>query len=297
MKVLKKCGWFVVSLLPVLLFFVIQVGASFVSIFVYMFLHYGDGLTQAELTMRAGEWAIENIMYLTLVMQIAAFLVFGIWYYFAYGKKKRPGHVEEPGGRQIAAIVLLGVLLQVVVSGALNLISEVAPGALEEYQELLENSGMMETSALVLLSVVIMAPIVEEILCRGIVFRLAKHVSVKFWVANVIQALLFGVLHANLVQGIYAFVFGLVLGYVYGKYERIWMCMLLHGVINFSSAIVSLLWGMLFLAGRGLAMTFMVVAMAAAVAGILYCIKEELGPVAKVPETAAISKSELEEIE
>lgn len=73
--------------------------------------------------------------------------------------------------------------------------------------------------------------------------------------------------------------------------------MLLHGVINFSSAIVSLLWGMLFLAGRGLAMTFMVVAMAAAVAGILYCIKEELGPVAKVPETAAISKSELEEIE
>ena len=127
-----------------------------------------------------------------------------------------------------------------------------------------------------------MAPIVEEILCRGIVFRLAKHVSVKFWVANVIQALLFGVLHANLVQGTYAFVFGLVLGYVYGKYERIWMCMLLHGVINFSSAIVSLLWGMLFLAGRWLAMTFMVVAMAAAVAGILYCIKEELGPVAKV---------------
>lgn len=65
--------------------------------------------------------------------------------------------------------------------------------------------------------------------------RLAQKVSMKFWVINCIQALAFGIIHGNLVQGTYAFFLGLVLGYVYQKYHNIWMCMLLHAVINLSS--------------------------------------------------------------
>ncbi len=291
MKVLKKCGWIVVCFLPVLLYFAIEMVMSFVLIFVYMFLHYGDGITQAELTVQASEWIYGNMIYFMLVCQAMALLVFGIWYYAVYGKKKRPGYVEEPAGKHVAVIVVLGILLQVVVSGILNVISVVAPEALTEYQELMENSGITETSLVVLFAIAVMAPIVEEFLCRGVIFHLAAHVSAKFWVANTIQAFMFGGLHANLVQGIYAFAFGLVLGYVYGKYERIWLCMLLHGVINLSGTVVGMMYGFMLLMGDLIALTFMVVVIAAAVAGIVVCLKEGLGPIAKVPEAAAISVS------
>lgn len=292
MKVLKKCGWFIICILPVLLYFAMEMAVMSAFIFVYTFSHYGDGTTQAELAMQANEWVYGNTVYLMLACQVMALLVFGIWYYVVYGKKKRSKYVEKPEGRHVAVIVVLGILLQVVVNGILNAISVIAPEALTEYEQLMENSGITETSVVVLFAIAVMAPIVEELLCRGVIFRLARHVSAKFWVANTIQALLFGVLHANLVQGLYAFVFGLVLGYVYGKYERIWLCMLLHGVINLSSMVVGMLYGAMLLMGNLIALTFMIAIIAAATAGIVVCLKEGLGPISKVPEAAVISASE-----
>lgn len=292
MKVLKKCGWFILCILPVLLYFVIEMVVMSALIFAYTFSHYGDGTSQAELTVQANEWIYGNMIYLMLACQVTALLVFGIWYYVVYGKKKRPKYVEEPEGRHVAVVVVLGILLQVVVSGILNAIFVVAPEALTEYEQLMESSGITETSVVVLFATAVMAPIVEELLCRGVIFRLARHVSAKFWVANTIQALLFGVLHANLVQGLYAFVFGLVLGYVYGKYERIWLCMLLHGVINLSGVVVSMLYGVMLLMGDLIALAFMIAVIAAATAGIVVCLKEGLGPILKVPEEAVISASE-----
>ena len=58
---------------------------------------------------------------------------------------------------------------------------------------------------------------------------------VSFPIANVIQAFLFGVLHMNLVQGCYAFIGGLVLGYVAHKYQSVLASMLLHMFMNVSS--------------------------------------------------------------
>jgi hypothetical protein len=40
-----------------------------------------------------------------------------------------------------------------------------------------------------------------------------------FWVANILQAVLFGIYHMNPLQGIYAFFIGLFLGYVCHKGE------------------------------------------------------------------------------
>ena len=102
----------------------------------------------------------------------------------------------------------------------------------------METSGLSEFTLLSFAVTVILAPLGEEFLFRGIVFRLAGKVSGCFFVANLIQAFAFGVFHANVVQGIYAFGMGLALGYIYGKYHNIWICVLLHSVINSSSFLV-----------------------------------------------------------
>lgn len=141
-------------------------------------------------------------------------------------------------------IVALGGFLQVFISGMLGIISEIFPDLMKEYAEIMKAAGITDMTVVVFIATVIFAPIGEELLCRGIIFRLAGKVSPKFWVANCIQALAFGIIHANLVQGTYAFFLGAVLGYIYGKYRNIWVCMLLHGAINFSSNYVTYLWDM-----------------------------------------------------
>ena len=50
----------------------------------------------------------------------------------------------------------------------------------------------------------------------------------KFWAANVIQAMAFGLCHLNVVQGIYAFVLGLAIGYIKEAYGHIKACILFH---------------------------------------------------------------------
>lgn len=242
-NVMKKIGWIIVAFLPVPACFLLQMVVMIVAEIVLVFPTIMQSMTGAvssdEMMQIVYGQVMDNLMTIQIAAQIAMLLVFGLWYYFAYGRKKRPETAEKPRGFHVALIVLLGLILQLGIGSVLSLIEIFAPKALEHYNELMELMGLGEMSLPVMIAVSIMAPLSEEVLCRGVILRLAEKVSPKFWVANVIQALAFGILHANLVQGIYAFLLGLLLGYIYGKYRNIWLCMLLHASMNCSSFIVS----------------------------------------------------------
>ena len=75
----------------------------------------------------------------------------------------------------------------------------------------------------------IWAPISEEILFRGLIQRLLMPHGKKF--AIFCSAFLFGIFHGNLIQTPYAFLVGLVLGYVAAEYSIAW-AMLLHMINN-----------------------------------------------------------------
>ena len=73
------------------------------------------------------------------------------------------------------------------------------------------------------------APIVEEIVFRGAVLRGLEKYGKGF--AILFSAFLFGAFHGNLLQSPYAFLVGLVLGYVTVEYNILW-AMVLHMVNN-----------------------------------------------------------------
>ncbi len=75
----------------------------------------------------------------------------------------------------------------------------------------------------------ILAPITEEILFRGLVQRTLLPYGKRF--AILCSALTFGIFHGNLFQAPYAFVVGLVLGYVACEYSIGW-AMVLHMLNN-----------------------------------------------------------------
>ncbi len=241
-NVMKKIGWFLVSMLPVALYFGIQLGCCAVIMFVFSVVEMLNTPVEMEvdsLIIGVTEQYMENIVPILIVCQLASLLVFGLWYYLAWGKKKRPESAEKPKAGKLLLVVLLGVAFQFAVSALLSMVEILIPSALEEYNELMEMAGITEFTMLSLISTVILAPLSEELACRGVVYRLAGKISPNFWVANVVQALAFGILHGNLVQGAYAFVLGLILGLVYRQFQNIWICMLFHAAMNGSSILVA----------------------------------------------------------
>ena len=85
---------------------------------------------------------------------------------------------------------------------------------MDAYESLLETAGLDDQiSILMVICSVIFAPFCEELVFRGVTMHQAKK-CLPFWAANLLQALLFGIFHMNMIQGIYAFCLGLVLGYV-----------------------------------------------------------------------------------
>lgn len=67
------------------------------------------------------------------------------------------------------------------------------------------------------LAVGVLAPVAEEMVFRGAILRrlLDAVGNSRSWVAVTVTALLFGLVHGNMAQGINAFVLGLLLGWMY----------------------------------------------------------------------------------
>lgn len=179
-----------------------------------------------------------------LLYHVLSLPIFGLWYYFGCGRPKAGNPVRILKARGIIATLVAGFGLCLVANGIAMMIQYLAPAVFAEYMELMEAAGMGE-DPMTILAAVILAPIGEEILCRGIVLyygmKMAQGIGsekVSFWIANVLQALLFGIMHGNIVQGTYAFVLGMGLGLLYRRYHSLYPAMLCHFAINFLSTFV-----------------------------------------------------------
>ena len=82
-----------------------------------------------------------------------------------------------------------------------------------------------------ILMLVVMAPILEELLCRGVVLG-SLRARYGVTVAWLVSAIFFGVLHIQPAQVVNATVVGLILGFVYLSTESMWSVMILHALNN-----------------------------------------------------------------
>ena len=104
----------------------------------------------------------------------------------------------------------------------LNLFGLSAMGILEQV------SGQSDSLSMFLYAS-IAAPIAEELIFRGFALRTLRPFGKKFAIFG--SAFLFGAFHGNLLQAPYAFLVGLVLGYVTVEYSIVW-AIAIHGFNN-----------------------------------------------------------------
>lgn len=85
---------------------------------------------------------------------------------------------------------------------------------------------------------VLAAPVLEELLMRGVLYQRMRDVmSVK--AAILFSAALFGALHGNLVQGVYAFLMGIYFAWLMERFQSVWVPVMGHMAANFTIILFS----------------------------------------------------------
>ena len=100
-------------------------------------------------------------------------------------------------------------------------------------------SEMSSGSLAALVGACILAPMLEEMLFRGIILRSFLLQYAK-WSAIVGSAALFGFAHMNLYQFVVAFVLGIVSGWLYERSASLLPCIALHATYNTALMVLAL---------------------------------------------------------
>ena len=206
----------------------------------------GDVTDTAEITRMITEKILEQSMTMTLISGILALLTY--WIVFLVRKKKfaQEVNLRKIPAKGILAVLLMGITFNIVISTLLATIP--FPDTwMQNYQQ---NSSVLTggNEVISFLATVFMAPVLEEIVFRGLIYdRLKKGMPAV--VAAIISSLAFGLMHGTIIWMMYAFVLGVVLVIVFERFHSLLANMLLHFGFNLTGMCLNHAHGMSDVAG------------------------------------------------
>ena len=186
-------------------------------------------------------------------MSVARYLIYGLvfctWYYKVYvrdnskGAENKVGEIIKTSCKKTFAsiipliLIIVGYASQLFVDAIMTLVRPIFTEAFAQYDKLVANVVGVYSSPVMLIAVIILAPVAEEFLFRGLVQGYALKSISPMW-GIILQGFLFGLYHGNIVQGVYAFVLGTLLGYLAYRYKTLVPGIILHMAINASLLII-----------------------------------------------------------
>lgn len=212
-----------------------RIGAGFL---IYNLLTTGFLMTALMLVRMSG-WN-----YLPYAMEVNRVLSFGCMYLLAFPITAcyfrmipKFGSVRNEKWEFSAWVVvfLIGMALTYLGNIVGNLVTgffDVHSGNYQGLMDMIQDGNMLLT----IVTVVIGAPIVEELLFRKFLIDRVIGYGEKF--AVLLSGILFGIMHGNLNQFFYAFALGCLFAYIYCKTGRIRNTILFHMLINFSGGVI-----------------------------------------------------------
>lgn len=224
----------------ILLFF----GMQMIAMMVYMF-GYGVmvGVKSAASGVMPDEMELVNEMTEALYGNLNTILIISgcltllfLWIFFLCRKKKLFVETEIRSFpiQYVPVIVVLGIALAAVVTFVLGFLPEDMLEAYAEESQLIIGDSITLTA---IISNMILTPIVEEIIFRGLVLTRLKRSVPIVWAA-VITSIIFGLAHGQIVWIAYATVLGLILCLVAIQTQSVAASILLHMVFNIFGTVV-----------------------------------------------------------
>lgn len=243
MKTGKKIGYGLLALVPCIGNFILQTGVVVlveIGVAVWLMLQDGGGGGVLSYTMQAGRFLMDHYMETLMLTQLVLLPIFGLWYYLAFVRRKEKTALKSIfGAKNLLAFFVIGVAGYLFINCYLVTLFWISPEAMQRYEELIKMSDIGSLTLVSTISTMVLAPLGEEIVFRGLTYRYFRKAGIGFIVANVLQAALFGIMHLNWVQGSYAFALGLLLGYMGRRYNSLLVPMFLHMVFNFAGTYIA----------------------------------------------------------
>ena len=136
--------------------------------------------------------------------------------------------------RQLFVFIPMSMCLMYIGNLIGNALSFILSGG--QAQNALMNYAM-DTNPIKILVVVILAPLLEEFVCRKQIIDRTRQYGEK--TAVFLSAFVFALLHKNLFQFFYAFALGIIFAYIYTRTGRLRYSVILHAVVNFLGSVVA----------------------------------------------------------
>lgn len=224
----KKIGFLALAFTPFIGSIVIQIPTVVLAMLAYTVVNL---VTGSEINSAYDFLQDSNFLCINqVIFELAMILIAGIVYYFCFVRKKSHGEWKKAmRGTYILCIIVLAVAMQFFIGYILEIVLPLFPNIMNNYMELMEMIG--EENVIMVISVAILAPIAEELIYRGLTYKIITK-AFSYKVAIILQAVLFGVFHMNIVQGVYATLIGLIFGVVMHRYNSILPCIMLHIAFN-----------------------------------------------------------------
>ena len=187
----------------------------------------GEEINDLLLTEQLSAQITEDAMVMSLWGGIITLLIY--WIRFAVRKKKFLKEIE------LNPISLNGVLPIIVVAVGLTVIIVVVISYIPWPKEWIEayttGSASLDGSLMSWISAVLVAPVVEEILFRGLIYTRLKK-GMPMVVAAVLTSLLFGLMHGTIIWILYAFVLGMIMTWIFERYQSLVANIIFHLSFN-----------------------------------------------------------------
>ena len=146
-------------------------------------------------------------------------------------------NLQPIGWKTIPLLCVMGISLNFLISYVM-IILPIPESVMESYE--LQSSALTEISLLVFLATVLVAPIAEEVFCRGLMLsRFQKGMPIT--VAIIAQAIIFGLLHGHPLWIAYTTLVGVVFGVIAYKQRSIIGTIIMHAVFNFTAFMMTVM--------------------------------------------------------
>lgn len=180
----------------------------------------------------------EILQYTTEITGIASLMMMPVALWLFRKDRKEEAALAKNTREQLSAgkysiLIVLGMSLCIVANNLITLSSVASLSAsYETTAEYLYSSSFF--IQLIFLGIII--PITEELVLRGLVYKRMRSLMTPRR-AMVLSGLIFGIMHGNLVQMLYAIGLGMLLAYVYECYGSVKAPVFVHVVLNLTSVI------------------------------------------------------------
>lgn len=178
------------------------------------------------------------VMYhLSLVSDLIMLLVLFLIYLGAKERLFKSCRFNKINASTIGYISIFSIGLTIIILFLMGVLGSLMPSIFESYSVVSNSLLATHNSVFGLIAVIVLIPIFEEIFFRGVIFGFLRD-NYKFPIALIVQALVFGILHGNLVQGTYAFILGLFLGTIFYYTNSLYASIASHITYNLFGVLI-----------------------------------------------------------